>query len=227
MHHRASIHHIPVGLISLSRFTDQYLVTLLIYEYLFTNFLNFFCISRIYLHLACLETSSRIWKLLRQKLSSSSTLRRFGWTIIRFYKTREFAYLLKIVGIVSSLLWLVVSHKKKLSYFVSSDDHMADTICQGCPGLEIYNSHFTSNFGEWALGFCGGIYCKENPGFPHQTDYPLRSVTFLDLSNRCIHNLINKVKSIQLLSLLVTHVFSFYLSLLDYFFFSTYNPLFE
>ncbi|GFY80492.1 tubulin-tyrosine ligase [Actinidia rufa] len=77
----------------------------------------------------------------------------------------------------------------------NSDDHMADTICQGCPGLEIYNSHFTSNFGEWALGFCGGIYCKENPGFPHQTDYPLRSVTFLDLSNRCIHNLINKAFS--------------------------------
>ncbi|OIT03544.1 PREDICTED: tubulin--tyrosine ligase-like protein 12 isoform X1 [Nicotiana attenuata] len=65
-------------------------------------------------------------------------------------------------------------------------------IIQGCPGLEVCNSKFTSNYGEWALGFCGGIYDKENAGFAHQRDHPLESVTSLDLSNRSIHNLINK-----------------------------------
>ncbi|XP_059634731.1 uncharacterized protein LOC132277042 [Cornus florida] len=77
----------------------------------------------------------------------------------------------------------------------SCDDHVADTILQGCPGLEIYNSRFTHNFGEWAFGFCGGIYNEENPGCFHQNDHPLESVTSLDLSNRCIHNLINKAFS--------------------------------
>lgn len=78
---------------------------------------------------------------------------------------------------------------------LKNDDHMADTIFQGCPSLEIYNSCFTCNFGEWALGFCGGIYDKDNPGFFHETDHPLRGVTSLDLSNRSIHNLINKAFS--------------------------------
>ncbi|KAK9274967.1 hypothetical protein L1049_022224 [Liquidambar formosana] len=72
------------------------------------------------------------------------------------------------------------------------DVHMEETILQGCPRLEIYNSCFTCNFGEWALGFCGGIYGKDNPGCIHQSDCPLKTVTSLDLSNRCIHNLINK-----------------------------------
>ncbi|KAH7854880.1 hypothetical protein Vadar_018707 [Vaccinium darrowii] len=74
----------------------------------------------------------------------------------------------------------------------NSDDHMADAIFEGCSSLEIYNSRFTCNFGEWALGFCGGIYGKDNSGFSHQTDHPLGSITFLDLSNRSIHKLINK-----------------------------------
>ncbi|XP_052181367.1 uncharacterized protein LOC127794380 [Diospyros lotus] len=77
----------------------------------------------------------------------------------------------------------------------NSDDHMADIILQGCPSLEIFNSHFTSNYSEWALGFCGGIYDQDNPGFFHQPDYPLQRVTSLDLSNRSIHNLINKAFS--------------------------------
>ncbi|KAA8523324.1 hypothetical protein F0562_009747 [Nyssa sinensis] len=75
------------------------------------------------------------------------------------------------------------------------DDLMADTILQGCPRLEIYNSCFTHNFGEWALGFCGGIYDKDNPGCFHQSDCPLQSVTSLDLSSRHIHNLINEAFS--------------------------------
>lgn len=70
---------------------------------------------------------------------------------------------------------------------------MAERILQGSPSLEIYNSCFTHNFGEWALGFCADVYGKENPGYIHQNDHPLQSVTSLDLSNRCIHNLISKV----------------------------------
>ncbi|TMW96038.1 hypothetical protein EJD97_008005 [Solanum chilense] len=65
-------------------------------------------------------------------------------------------------------------------------------IIQGCPSLEICNSKFTSNYGEWALGFCGGIYDKDNVDCAHQRDHPLESVTSLDLSNRSIRNLMNK-----------------------------------
>lgn len=75
------------------------------------------------------------------------------------------------------------------------DGCMADTIFKGCPGLEIYNSCFTSNFGEWALGFCGGVFEKDNPCPIHQDNHPLQSVTSLDLSNRSIHSLINKAFS--------------------------------
>ncbi|KAH9804623.1 tubulin--tyrosine ligase-like protein 12 [Citrus sinensis] len=75
-------------------------------------------------------------------------------------------------------------------------DHcMEDAILQGCPKLEIYNSNFTINFGEWALGFCGEVYDKDNPSSLCLRDRPLQSVTSLDLSNRCIHNLVNKAFS--------------------------------
>ncbi|XAR51089.1 hypothetical protein NMG60_11005624 [Bertholletia excelsa] len=77
----------------------------------------------------------------------------------------------------------------------SIGDQMADTIIQGCQGLEIYNSHFTSNFGAWALGFCGGIISKDNPCFLPQIEHPLRSLTLLNLSNRAIHNLFSKAFS--------------------------------
>lgn len=71
---------------------------------------------------------------------------------------------------------------------------LADKVLQGLPNLEIYNSKFTSNYGEWALGFCGEVYDKENPGSGKLQDDPsLQRITSLDLSNRCIHNLINKV----------------------------------
>ncbi|KAI9191719.1 hypothetical protein LWI28_012507 [Acer negundo] len=76
-----------------------------------------------------------------------------------------------------------------------SDHHMEDAILQGCPRLEIYNSCFTRNFGEWALGYCGDVYGKDNPSSLHQSDHPLHSVTSLDLSDRCIHNLVNKAFS--------------------------------
>ncbi|KAL3532696.1 hypothetical protein ACH5RR_006217 [Cinchona calisaya] len=75
------------------------------------------------------------------------------------------------------------------------DSHMAATIHQCCSRLEIYNSHFTNNYGKWALGFCGGLYDKENPGHDLQSDLPLVSLTSLDLSNRMIRNLMNKAFS--------------------------------
>ncbi|XP_057969004.1 uncharacterized protein LOC131158277 isoform X2 [Malania oleifera] len=75
------------------------------------------------------------------------------------------------------------------------DARMADAILRGSAGLEIYNSCFTHNCSVWALGFCGGIYGKDNPGGTHESVRPLQSVTSLDLSHRCIHNLINKAFS--------------------------------
>ncbi|RWR75193.1 tubulin--tyrosine ligase-like protein 12 isoform X2 [Cinnamomum micranthum f. kanehirae] len=69
---------------------------------------------------------------------------------------------------------------------------IADAIFLAVPGLEIYNSCFTSNFGEWALGFCGGLYGEDNPCSTQHNSYPLKDITDLNLSNRCIHNLSNK-----------------------------------
>ncbi|KAL3830039.1 hypothetical protein ACJIZ3_018841 [Penstemon smallii] len=74
-------------------------------------------------------------------------------------------------------------------------NYMEDAILQNCPGLEILNSHFTKYYGEWALGFCGGLYEKDNPGSSHQSENTLQSLTSLDVSNRCIHNLITKALS--------------------------------
>ncbi|CAE5964467.1 unnamed protein product [Arabidopsis arenosa] len=82
-----------------------------------------------------------------------------------------------------------------------SEHQMTDEILQGCPSLEIYNSCFTPNYGLWALGFCGDIFGKDNPGCVQQ-DHPLCNVTSLDLSNRSIHNLVNKAFSVQEMPLL-------------------------
>ncbi|KAK7328821.1 hypothetical protein VNO77_22945 [Canavalia gladiata] len=75
------------------------------------------------------------------------------------------------------------------------DGGLAGVILKELPELEIYNSDFTSNFGEWALGFCAGIYGKNNPGNADEADNTLHSVSTLDLSNRNIRNLINKAFS--------------------------------
>ncbi|XP_027339561.1 tubulin--tyrosine ligase-like protein 12 [Abrus precatorius] len=75
------------------------------------------------------------------------------------------------------------------------DGELVDVILKELPELEIYNSSFTSNFGEWALGFCAGIYGKDNPGNADQADNTLHSVSTLDLSNRSIPNLINEAFS--------------------------------
>ena len=86
--------------------------------------------------------------------------------------------------------------KRGLMYSFSSDSQLENRVLQGLPRLEIYNSHFTAKFGAWALGFCGGVYGKENPGSIHEGDHQLESVSSLDLSNRCIHNLISKVRAV-------------------------------
>ena len=62
--------------------------------------------------------------------------------------------------------------------------------------LVIYNSCFTAKFGAWALGFCGGVYGKDNLGSIHEGDHQLESVSSLDLLKRCIHNLISKVQAL-------------------------------
>ncbi|ESW10652.1 hypothetical protein PHAVU_009G227300 [Phaseolus vulgaris] len=72
------------------------------------------------------------------------------------------------------------------------DGKLEGVILKELPELEIYNSSFTSNFGEWALGFCAGIYGKDNPVNADQAHTSLHTVSSLDLSNRNIHNLKNK-----------------------------------
>ena len=73
---------------------------------------------------------------------------------------------------------------------------MTDKILRQMPNLEIYNSKFTPNYGNWALGFCGDVYDKENPGVRNiHEDNSLQGITFLDLSNRGIHSLITKVRT--------------------------------
>ncbi|KAK9099521.1 hypothetical protein Syun_026566 [Stephania yunnanensis] len=71
-------------------------------------------------------------------------------------------------------------------------DDMMDLIVKNIPRLEIYCSCLTGNFSEWALGFCGGMYGKDNPGCFNYASVSLERLTSLDLSDRCIHSLINK-----------------------------------
>ncbi|CAN1220443.1 Tubulin--tyrosine ligase-like protein 12 [Linum perenne] len=75
------------------------------------------------------------------------------------------------------------------------DVQMEQQILEGCVALEIYNSGFTPNYGEWALAFCGGVFGKDNPGCDHPGESPLKCITSLDLSDRCIRSLDNKIFS--------------------------------
>ncbi|CAM8966903.1 unnamed protein product [Rhodiola kirilowii] len=72
---------------------------------------------------------------------------------------------------------------------------LEDAIIQGCPRLEVLNSHFTNNYGEWALGYCGGIYDKDNSGADCSGARSLEGITSLDLSSRGIHYLTHKLFS--------------------------------
>uniref|UniRef100_A0A803MG33 Tubulin--tyrosine ligase-like protein 12 SET-like domain-containing protein n=1 Tax=Chenopodium quinoa TaxID=63459 RepID=A0A803MG33_CHEQI len=85
-------------------------------------------------------------------------------------------------------LWLNDNHVLK-----NCASNMEEAVLQAFPKLEIFNSHFTCNYGEWALGFCGEIYGKDNPGNDGEEQQP--NITSLDLSDRCIHNLNNKALS--------------------------------
>ncbi|XP_078433351.1 tubulin-tyrosine ligase isoform X2 [Wolffia australiana] len=68
---------------------------------------------------------------------------------------------------------------------------LGDRILALIPGLEIYNSLFTCNFGEWALAYCGGIYSSDCPDDSPSRggSSPLGAITSLDLSDRCIKRL--------------------------------------
>ncbi|KAK9705578.1 hypothetical protein RND81_07G067700 [Saponaria officinalis] len=68
-----------------------------------------------------------------------------------------------------------------------------ESILQAFPKLEVLNSRFTRNYGEWALGFCGEIYGKDYPGSDEDRQY--QNVTSLDLSDRHIHYLNTKAFS--------------------------------
>ncbi|WVZ55677.1 hypothetical protein U9M48_006308 [Paspalum notatum var. saurae] len=61
-------------------------------------------------------------------------------------------------------------------------------VLDGLSGLEIYNSHFTSKAGEWALGFCADIVGADSPTFSVECTL-LESIETIDLSDRGIHKL--------------------------------------
>lgn len=71
---------------------------------------------------------------------------------------------------------------------VNCDSFVANAICDGIPSLEVYNSRFTSNASEWALGFCGGLVGIDCPNFSVDAN-ELKSITRLDLSDRDMNNL--------------------------------------
>ncbi|GFP85500.1 tubulin--tyrosine ligase-like protein 12 [Phtheirospermum japonicum] len=107
-------------------------------------------------------------------------------------KLKNSEIVLKVVTHLKSLRALWLNHNPILK---TGDNYLEDSILLNCPELEIYNSLFTPKYAHWALGFCGGLYEKDSPGDSYQSDNLLQSVTSLDLSNRCIHNLINKAFS--------------------------------
>ncbi|KAL0346758.1 UNVERIFIED_CONTAM: Tubulin--tyrosine ligase-like protein 12 [Sesamum calycinum] len=111
---------------------------------------------------------------------------------LRGNKLNNSETVIKVVAQFKSLraLWLNYNPMLKIG-----DNYLEDAILLNCPELEIYNSRFTPKYGKWALGFCGGLYEKDNPGGSHESDHLLQSVTSLDLSSRSIHNLITKAFS--------------------------------
>ncbi|KAL5995106.1 hypothetical protein ACLOJK_025164 [Asimina triloba] len=72
---------------------------------------------------------------------------------------------------------------------IQNCNHVEEEILKGVPGLEIYNSRFTSNFGERAFGFCAGLYGMENPCSSGFNEHTLEGITNLNLSNRWIRKL--------------------------------------
>ncbi|KAL6575373.1 hypothetical protein OROMI_012658 [Orobanche minor] len=111
---------------------------------------------------------------------------------LRGNKLKNSEVVVKMVAHFKSLraLWL-----NSNSLLKTGDNYLENSILLKCPELEIYNSRFTPKYGHWALGFCGGLYEKDHPGGLCDGDNLLQGVTSLDLSNRCIHNLIIKAFS--------------------------------
>lgn len=72
-------------------------------------------------------------------------------------------------------------------------NQILEAILQSISGLEIYNSHFMECFSHWALGFCGRIYGIENPCSSEFDIHPLKDITDLNLSDRHIDRLSDKV----------------------------------
>ncbi|URE47899.1 tubulin--tyrosine ligase-like protein [Musa troglodytarum] len=104
-------------------------------------------------------------------------------------------------SLVCSCLLRFFSNMSRSSVCIFSGDRISKLILDGIPGLEIYNSCFTSNFGEWALGFCGSIFGADNPGCLSECSGSLASITTLDLSNRCVRCLPKAFSPIMLPSL--------------------------
>ncbi|KAG6431653.1 hypothetical protein SASPL_109735 [Salvia splendens] len=100
--------------------------------------------------------------------------------------------LLEVVAQFKSLRALWVNYNPALENGVKD---LEARILGSCHELEIFNSQFTPKYGKWALGFCGGLYEKDNPGDSDESDHQLQSVTSLDLSNRRIQNLITEAFS--------------------------------
>lgn len=70
---------------------------------------------------------------------------------------------------------------------------LEDLILSVLPQLEIYNSKFTENYGKWAVSRCCGIYSEETPSNNMFAVDALKDVKVLDLSNRNIRILHQKV----------------------------------
>ncbi|KAL8464103.1 hypothetical protein ACS0TY_033865 [Phlomoides rotata] len=111
---------------------------------------------------------------------------------LRGNKLENSEIVLKVVTQFKSLRALWLNYNPLLK---TGENYLEDQILLSCPDLELYNSHFTPKYSEWALGFCAGLYDKDNPGVSGQSDHWLQNVTSLDLSNRCIQNLITKAFS--------------------------------
>lgn len=105
-------------------------------------------------------------------------------------KVETMEAVIQTVGRLSKLraLWLNENPVSK-----SHGEALRNTLLEYLPELEIYNSQFTTNYSAWALGFCAGIYGAEKPFGTQQGTHILKDVKELDLSNRSIHNLSDKV----------------------------------
>ncbi|KAH9298585.1 hypothetical protein KI387_030267, partial [Taxus chinensis] len=99
-------------------------------------------------------------------------------------KLESIETVIQTVGGFSQLraLWL---NENPVSKYCGTD--LRNVILQLSPQLEIYNSQFTIHYGQWALGFCAGIYGAEKPVNTEQSGCPLKDVKEIDLSNRSIH----------------------------------------